>query len=70
MITLSTNLESQHSDCESNNSNNSGKVFGGNSSGDLLGPSSVSSNSSTGSSLASNAKKLKEYQERMQFLKE
>lgn len=52
LATLSTNQESQHSDCESINSNNSGKIYGGNSSGDLLGTSSVSSNSSTGSSLA------------------
>jgi len=70
LATLSTNQESQQSDCESINSNNSGKIYGGNSSGDLMGTSSISSNSSTGSSLASNTKKLKEYQDRMQFLQE
>jgi hypothetical protein len=65
--TQSTNHESQ-SDCESIHSNNSSTCGQFNS--DTFGISTISSTSSATASLALQAKKLKDHQDRMRFLDE
>ena len=65
--TQSTNHESQ-SDCESIHSNNSSTC--GHFNSDTFGISTISSTSSAAASLALQAKKLKDHQDRMRFLDE